>query len=82
MYYIYERGENMRKLIFILSMIVVLLVLFLDTTYVAANTLSTSYIKKLFIVQGSTNVLDYPGYSLIETNVNYNKEGQYFAKYR
>jgi hypothetical protein len=72
----------MRKLIFLLSMIVVLLVLFLDTTYVAANTLSTSYIKKLFIVQGSTNVLSYPGYSLIETNVNYNKEGQYFAKYK
>lgn len=39
-------------------------------------------LKKLFIVSGSYDTLDYPGFKLMESDINYYKEGLYFATYK
>ena len=39
-------------------------------------------LKKLFIVSGSYDTLDYPGFKLMESDINYYKEGRYFATYK
>ena len=72
----------MKKCILILAIVLIFFTTLVNSINVSASTSNITFLKKLFIVQGSYGVLDYPGYSLIETNVNYNKEGIYFAKYK
>ena len=38
-------------------------------------------LKKLYIVEGSYDTLFYPGYQLIESNIDYDQEGIYTATY-
>ena len=68
----------MRKILLIV--IVVLSVVSLKIVTLHAE--EYNMLKKLYIVLGSTDTLTYPGYELVETNVNYYIEGIYTAKYK
>lgn len=68
------------KCILIAVLLICLTLINLFRINVSASSLNT--LKKLIIIKGTTDVLDYPGYSLIETNVNYNEEGIYYAEYK
>ena len=45
------------------------------------NASSTNMLKKLFVTVGSNDTLEYPGFKLLETNINYDVEGLYSATY-
>lgn len=67
----------MKKIIVI---IVILLLFSFKVTAIKAN--NTNILKKLYILEGSTDTLTYPGFELIETDVIHNKPGLYTAKYK
>ena len=64
----------------ILLLFILLITVVITPEMVKAN--STNILKKLYIVEGSEDTLDYPGFMLIETNINYNIPGNYTAKYK
>ena len=64
----------------ILLLFILLITVVITPEMVKAN--STNILKKLYIVEGSEDTLDYPGFMLIETNINYNIPGSYTAKYK
>ena len=64
----------------ILLLFILLITVVITPEMVKAN--STNILKKLYIVEGSEDTLDYPGFMLVETNINYNIAGNYTAKYK
>lgn len=63
----------------ILKTILFILILFTSIITVKGN--SYNMLKKLYIVEGSYDTLFYPGYQLIESNIDYDQEGIYTATY-
>ena len=70
----------MKKLFKVLIIFFVLLVIG-TINLINLKAASTNMLKKLFVTIGSVDTLEYPGYKLIETNINYNVEGIYSATY-
>lgn len=68
----------MKKIIFLLFVIFSLICFF--KTNISAR--EYNMLKKLYIVSGSSDTLNYPGYNLIESDVNYNVPGIYTALYQ
>lgn len=67
----------MKKLFNVLILFFVLIVI--GTINLKAA--STNMLKKLFVTIGSIDTLEYPGYKLLESNINYEVEGIYTATY-
>ena len=67
----------MKKILFLL--IFVFSVVCLNKNFVKAS--EYNMLKKLYVVSGSFDTLDYPGYKLVETDINYNIPGNYYALY-
>lgn len=70
----------MKKILNVLIMFFVLIVIG-TMNLINVKAASTNMLKKLFVTIGSVDTLEYPGYKLLETNINYAVEGVYNATY-
>ena len=70
----------MKKILNLLIVFVCVMVLGI-TKASDLNASSTNMLKKLFVTVGSNDTLEYPGFKLLETNINYDVEGLYSATY-